>query len=669
MLLLGIIFFFGFSSAVDVHVASSTNTVFSTPDYQCTGTNDQTQIQTAINYVRANGGGSILFSNGIFMLSSNLYLYSNMILQGQGMDATILKLADNSPAFSKAGFLRTINCINLEIRDMTLDGNKHLSTNDLTSYGRFGIYTEACNYTTFNQVRTSNWYGYGFDPHGTGGTTVASYYVTVSNCEAINNGWDGITIDKCINSYVFNNRAIGNGRHGINIVTGSKFGEFHDNYICDNGYDYKGTKVGCGIMIQNNQGYTTQNHVLYNNELTNSSKGGLCLTDVSDVNFNNNKILSTATCLRVKNITDISADNIAIVDNICGGRALYSDSPGYVGIIPSYLPVISSRTEYVVAAAGSASTADFYCTGATDERTIMQAITYLGTSGGTVTLTAGIFNINMNIILSSNIVLRGAGMDVTVLRLQNNASPWKVGSVSSAGLLRGYLNNDIIIKDLTIDGNRAGQPNDQTYNYGKYGFYCETCNNVQILNVKIKSNVGYGFDPHGTQSLNTYSNGLLISNCISEDNGWDGYTIDQTLNVVIENSIARNNGRHGINIVTGSKHITITNNVVDGNGFFYYSGTLGCGITYQNNGFFGTSNITARQNTVTNSATSSICVRDTDNTQFIQNIINGTSNCIYYTDSAYTYLESNTCLNRKNIKVVSPYSNVVTVNQTNVVYS
>lgn len=656
------------AKAVDVRIASSTNSVFSSYDYSCDGINDHVEIQNAINYVKSGGGGTIYLSDGTFVLSKNVIMYSNMVLKGQGRDSTTMKLADNSPAFSLAGFIRAKKCKSMEIRDMTIDGNRYLSTTSTTSYGRFGVFTEACNYTVFDNLKVANWWGYGFDPHGEGGTINYSNYVTITNSEAINNGWDGITVDKCMYAVVANNRVIGNGRHGINIVTGSKAGEVHDNYLENNGYNYKGAPNGCGIMVQNNQGYGTKDQDIYHNQIVNSYKGGLCLTDVYDINFSNNQITDTSVCLRVKSITDIAANNIHIDNNICPGKPLVSDTSGYVGTIPTFLPVMNPKTEYVVAAAGNAGPADFYCTGTNDEEMIMKAVGYLGISGGAVRLTAGTFNINKNVFLSSNIRLVGAGMDSTVLRLKNSASSWKIGSKSYAGMLRGMNIDNIVIRDLTLDGNRQNQPNDEAYNYGKYGFYCEVCNNVILETIKVINHWGYGVDPHGTQSINVYSDGFTIQNSIVENNGWDGVTIDQTVNVLVANNIVRNNGRHGVNIVTGSKRVRIEGNTIDNNGWFYYTGSKGCGITTQNNGLFGTSDITAQSNTITNSATSSVCVRDTDNTRFISNTINGAYTCIKFTDSAVIYLESNSCGNAKKIYIYSPYSDVTLVNQS-VVYA
>jgi hypothetical protein len=104
------------------------------------------------------------------------------------------------------------------------------------------------------------------------------------------------------------------------------------------------------------------------------------------------------------------------------------------------------------------------------------------------------------------------------------------------------------------------------------------------------------------------------------------------------------------------------------NGFFYYSGSRGCGIVLQNNEFFGTSYVYTENNEVMRSASSSICVRDVDHTKFIKNNVNGTSNCMRFQQSAHIYLESNMCGNRRTINIETPYSEVTVINQTNIKY-
>jgi parallel beta-helix repeat protein len=659
-----------FACAVEVKVASKTNSVFTSWDYKCDGSNDHVEIQQALDFVRSNGGGTVHLSDGIFNLARNIQVPSYTIFKGHDRDATILRLSNNAARFTKAGFIRSIQTTNVDIVDMTIDGNRaNQATDSDTNYGRYGVFTERSNYTTMDNLRVINWYGYGLDPHGEGGVYLPSYYVTATNNIVTDNGWDGITIDKTEYATVAYNTVLRNGRHGINIVTGTKFASVHDNDIQDNGHNFNGMKNGCGIMIQNNQGFDTRDAFVQNNYISNATRAGICLTDVENIDIITNNIQKTNICLRVKDITSIETNNIAVENNICPGLTQFrSDTSGYNGPIPVFLPTLTPKSEYIVAAQGYHSiNADFNCTGINDEDKIMIAAAYLGLSGGIITLSAGTFFINKNIQLTSNVVLRGQNVDETIVKLKNSADSWRVGTKSFAGMIRGFEIKNLVLKDFTLDGNRLNQPSsiDQ---YGRYGFYCEVCDNVLLKNLKINNHNGYGVDPHGAPGELQYSDGFTIENCVVEDNAWDGVTIDKTLNTVIKQNTIRNNGRHGINIVTGSKYVVIDQNTVLDNGWYYFTGSKGCGITMQNNELLGTAYIEAKNNIVTNSSSSSICIRDTDHTRFLFNTINGPSNCMRFQQSAYIYLESNTCLNSKTINIESPYSDVTLVDQSSIKY-
>lgn len=655
-------------NGLDLRVASVTSALYSAPDYQCDGVDDNVQIQAALDRIRTAGGGTLYLSDGVFDIKTTVNIYENTDITGQGMDATVLRLSSQAPKFAKAGFMRCYLQNNIGIRSLTLDGNRQNQlTDSTTNYGRFGVYSEACNNTVLEYLRVRDWYGYGLDPHGVGGTATPSQFVTITHNEVHGNGWDGITIDKCEDSNVAFNNVYNNGRHGINVCTGSKRVNVHDNTLTHNGFDYKGgTSQGCGIMVQNNQGYTTVEINVCRNTIVDSLKGAICLTDVSNMEILNNIISQTTTCLRTKDITSIASNNVVVDVNVCdGSKQFYSETP-YSGPIPTFIPVLSPKTEYVVVSATSSMVGDFKCDGVNDEQEIIKAILYVAFYGGTVTLSDGVFNLGVNIGLASNVVLRGQGRDQTTIRLINAAPKWKY-----AGLLRGYDIENIVVKDMTIDGNRQGQVNDSSMNYGRYGFYCEVCRNVVFDNIKCINHWGYGIDPHGTPGEAFYSDGFAIRNSIVEQNGWDGITIDKTLNTVISNNVVQNNGRHGINIVTGSKHVAITNNQVINNGWFYYTGSTGCGIMVQNNDLFGTSDVRIETNTVQLSKNSGVCLNDVDNIQVVSNSITGASSCGKITNSDYIHIESNTCSPTKKMTVSGLYdpTTYTVVDQTNVVFS
>jgi hypothetical protein len=99
--------------------------------YQCDGTDDDAQIQQAINDVGANG--RVLLSEGTFVVAGNsIAIDSSVHLQGMGIGATTIKLKDGagndtSRIISQAGAESDIT-----ISDMTFDGNETNNNDDST---------------------------------------------------------------------------------------------------------------------------------------------------------------------------------------------------------------------------------------------------------------------------------------------------------------------------------------------------------------------------------------------------------------------------------------------------------------------------------------------------------------------------------------------------------
>jgi parallel beta-helix repeat protein len=213
--------------------------------------------------------------------------------------------------------------------------------------------------------------------------------------------------------------------------------------------------------------------------------------------------------------------------------------------------VAPNKQSLLVVSISSEMHGDLKCSGSEDNKQIQQAIDYFSSNGGEVVLSDGLFIITDQIILRSNVVLKGQGITQTTVKSSDNMSRFTKG----AGTFRGVDLQNVVLRDFTGDGNRKNNVGD-AYDrsgpvYGKFGFFCETCDNVNIQRVAMNSYTGYGFDPHGDGASDRHSNNVIIDNCYASDNNWDGFTIDKVSNGRITNNIAINNGRHGINIVTG----------------------------------------------------------------------------------------------------------------------
>jgi hypothetical protein len=284
---------------------------------------------------------------------------------------------------------------------------------------------------------------------------------------------------------------------------------------------------------------------------------------------------------------------------------------------------------------------NYYQLSETDAQPKLQELagTLKAAGGGKITFLPGTYILGKYWEISSNIVVIGAGMDVTTLKLKDFALPWKTATSSRSGFIRATVQNnphckDISIIGLTLDGNKANQNTDTNSKYGRYGLFTEGCTNVLFDSVRIKNWQGYGFDPHGWKSGNVYGKFLTIKNCIANDNDWDGFTLDQTDTIVVDNCVSINNGRHGFNIVTGSFNVILTNVKTEHNGYYYYTGATGCGIMAQNNQLFGTHGVTVQGAVLNNDRKAGVCVNDVYSVVTDQIQVTTTPDkCYYLTDT------------------------------------
>ncbi|MHC8372069.1 M10 family metallopeptidase C-terminal domain-containing protein [Pseudomonas sp. MDT1-85] len=162
------------------------------------------------------------------------------------------------------------------------------------------------------------------------------------------------------------------------------------------------------------------------------------------------------------------------------------------------------------------------------------------------------------LMLKSNVYLYGDGMGATTVKVADGSDTKITGVIRSA---YGEETHDFGVSNLTIDGNRdstTGKIDGWFNGYipGEAGYD----SNVTLDSVEIKDCSGYGFDPH-EQTVN-----MVIKNSVSHGNGLDGFVADFLSNSTFENNVAYDNDRHGFNIVTSTHDFTLTNNVAYDNG-------------------------------------------------------------------------------------------------------
>lgn len=255
--------------------------------------------------------------------------------------------------------------------------------------------------------------------------------------------------------------------------------------------------------------------------------------------------------------------------------------------------------------------------GITDDTAAIQAALDAAdeAGGGTVVIPEGTFIISSagraaagSLQIHSNTELTGAGMGETILKLADGSDTKISGLIRTAPA--GEVDHDIVIRDLTIDGNKANtsgevdglmtgyQPGSALYEY-----------NILIDSVEIMNCSRIGFNPH-EQTKN-----LTIRNSVAHDNDWDGFIADYVSDSVYENNVAYNNGRHGFNVVTHSSDMILRNNVAYGNGEN--------GIVLQRGSADAEyiSNVLVENNTVFRNGTHGIELKRVDDSQIINNII------------------------------------------------
>ncbi|WLG53492.1 glycosyl hydrolase family 28-related protein [Pseudomonas sp. FP1742] len=177
---------------------------------------------------------------------------------------------------------------------------------------------------------------------------------------------------------------------------------------------------------------------------------------------------------------------------------------------------------------------------------------------GTYIVSGGVEPSDGCLMLKSNVYLYGDGMGATTIKVADGSDTKITGVIRSA---YGEETHDFGVSNLTIDGNRdntTGKIDGWFNGYipGQAGYD----SNVTLDSVEIKDCSGYGFDPH-EQTVN-----MVIKNSVSHGNGLDGFVADFLSNSTFENNVAYDNDRHGFNVVTSTHDFTLTNNVAYSNG-------------------------------------------------------------------------------------------------------
>ena len=134
-------------------------------DYNCDGSNDDVQINQALAEIAAAGGGIVHLNPGTYIISAPIELAgNNTILEGDGIDQTIIKLVDEANWGEIVGegetamYLKSDPLIrnkegalhNLTLRNFKIDGNKYHQHYTHPTRGRIYVPDGQGNYDAVN---------------------------------------------------------------------------------------------------------------------------------------------------------------------------------------------------------------------------------------------------------------------------------------------------------------------------------------------------------------------------------------------------------------------------------------------------------------------------------------------------------------------------------------
>lgn len=236
-----------------------------------TNTDNGPAMNKAIAKAHSDGGGTIVIKPGIYYIKGVIQLYSNISIQGSGIDVTILRQTDATSIPPSQGLIyadsRIINPIgNIGISDLTLDGqveknkfNEHVHLMSLNSVRDVAI--ERVNFLGFC--------GDGIYLGGSYSGTIQQHNlnVIIRDCN-----FDGVNYDN---------------RNGISIIDG-------DNILIINNYFTNSTKPGepGAIDVEPNYDFNIcRNITIKNNKFVHTSGNGGAIGFV--FNFENFKVQPT----------------------------------------------------------------------------------------------------------------------------------------------------------------------------------------------------------------------------------------------------------------------------------------------------------------------------------------------------------------------------------------
>ena len=260
-------------------VAASDSLDTSRADYVCDGTDDQEEINDAINEVYNNPnnpglGGSVYLLAGTYNITAPIQLKSNISLIGEGAGTVLKVVSSSNYNVINAHGTSTNHLSGILISQLRIDGNK-----DNVSGSNFGISFEYVDDSKITKIWVENLTSSGLGLQNSSCNILSKSFF-------LKNGSDGIYLFSSQDNIISKSNFSENGYAGIKL-------ESSDNNIIDSNIVYKNDDKGIllnsssnNIILSNNISYTqtfqglqlynsSQFNIVYGNNINNNKQGFL----------------------------------------------------------------------------------------------------------------------------------------------------------------------------------------------------------------------------------------------------------------------------------------------------------------------------------------------------------------------------------------------------------
>lgn len=304
-------------------------------DYITDGTDDDVQIQQALDAVDAAGGGIVEVKEGTYNISSRLLVYDNTWLRGTGPTTILKKTAgvSNARIITNADDNAPGNS-NIYISDLYIDGNYESGdtgimfnmahvTNGLVERvwcvnGMQGFKSDSSTDLTYRDCVADGCYNWNF--YNFSGTRVKVY-----NCKSLNAKADSMegfgiafyedcTDCEAVGNYVYNSEG-----NSLQVNSGSASIDVEGVILRDNRVENSGNR---GIMITDDaNSFHVKKISVINNKVIGSASAGIYLINAYDAYVAGNKSYSnTGDGLIYENCVKLSSQGNTSTANAAGFR-------------------------------------------------------------------------------------------------------------------------------------------------------------------------------------------------------------------------------------------------------------------------------------------------------------------------------------------------------------